>query len=97
MGAEHSLYYLSYLRPDLFPYWRSSLSRGERWVLKKIKRGKFNQNFGDLLFLFKSKHKIKSLKEIFFPHGTSLRIVGDRLRKCLLLVKDVFGGSRMQV
>lgn len=96
IGVEHSLYYLSYLRPDLFPSWRSSLSWGEQWVLKRIKRGKFNQNFGDLLFLFKSKHKIKSLKEIFFPQGISFRIATDRLRKCLLLVKDVLGGSRMR-
>ena len=96
MGAEHSLNYLSYLRPDLFPSWSKQLSIGEQWILQRIKKGSLNPNFGDLLFLFRSKRKIQSLKEIFFPQGISLRIVGDRLRKCLLLVKDVLGGSRMQ-
>ena len=96
MGAEHSLYYLSYLRPDFFPSWSKKLSIGEQWILQRIKKGSLNPNFGDLLFLFRSKRKIQSLKEIFFPQGISLRIVGDRLRKCLLLVKDVLGGSRMQ-
>lgn len=96
MGAERTLYYLSYLRADLFPPWRKKLSLSEHWILKRIREGTSNQNFGDLLFLFKSKHKIKSLKEIFFPQGIFLRIVGDRLRKCLVLVKDVFGGSRMR-
>lgn len=96
MGAERTLYYLNGLRPELFPYGGGRLSLGERWILQKIKGGIRNQNFGDLLFLFKSKHKIKSLKEIFFPQGISLRIVGDRLRKCLVLVKDVRGGSRMR-
>ena len=88
MGAERTLYYLSYLRPNLFPSWRSSLSGGEQWVLNRVKRGTFNQNFGDLLFLLQSKHKIQSLKEIFFPQGFSLSIICNRMLKCLKLLKD---------
>jgi hypothetical protein len=93
MGAERTLYYLNYLRPDRFPSWRASLSGGEQWILKRIKRGTFNQNFGDLLFLFQSKHKIQSLKEIFFPQGFSLSIICNRIVKCLRLLKDTLAGS----
>ena len=88
MGAERTLYYLSYLRPDRFPSWRGNLSGGEQWILSRIKGGAFNQNFGDLLFLFQSKRKIKSLKEIFFPQGFSLSILCNRMVKCLKLLKD---------
>jgi hypothetical protein len=95
MGAERSLYYLSYLRPELFPSWTQRLTWGERWILHRIKGGRYNQNFGDLLFLFQSKNKGKALQEIFFSQGISFRIIGDRLRKCLLLVKDFLSGSRM--
>ena len=90
MGAERTLYYLSYLRPDRFPSWRGNLSGGEQWILNRIKRGTFNQNFGDLLFLFQSKRKIQSLKEIFFPQGFSLSILYNRMVKCLKLLKDTF-------
>jgi hypothetical protein len=88
MGAERTLYYLNGLRPDLFPYEGWKLSLGERWILKRIKGEKFNQNFGDLLFLFQSKHKGKALQEIFFPKGFSFSIIGDRLWKCIKLLKD---------
>jgi hypothetical protein len=88
MGAAGTLYYLSFLRPAFFPAWRGKLSFGDRWILKRIKRGTFNQNFGDLLFLFQSKRKVKALQEIFFPHGISLGVIGNRLRKCLKLLKD---------
>ncbi len=88
MGAERTLYYLSFLRSDLFPSWNGNLSFGERWILKRIKGGKSNQNFGDLLFLFQSKKKSAALNEIFFPQGISLKIIGDRLKKCLKLLKD---------
>ncbi len=88
MGMEKNLSYLGNLRPDHFPSWEGNLSFGERWVLKRIKGGNFNQNFGDLLFLLQSRQRVKALKEIFFPHGVSLRIIGDRLWKCLLLLKD---------
>jgi hypothetical protein len=88
MGAERTLAYLSSLRPDLFPAWRGRLSLGERCILKRIKGGKTNQNFGDLLFLFQSKKRGKALQEIFFPRGITLRIISDRLRKCLRLLKD---------
>jgi hypothetical protein len=88
MGAEHTLNYLSCLRPDIFPSWSKKLSLGEQWIIKRIKKGTLNQNFGDLLFLFQSKRKGKALQEIFFPHGFSLRIIGDRLWKCLRLLKD---------
>jgi hypothetical protein len=94
MGAEHTLAYLSFLRPDRFPSWKGNLSFGERWILKRIKGGKFNQNFGDLLFLFQSKEKLKALKEIFFPQGISLGVIGDRLRKCLFLLRDISMSSR---
>lgn len=93
MGAERILNYLSYLRPDRFPSWRTSLSRVEHWILKRISRGTFNQNFGDLLFLFQSKHKIQSLQEIFFPQGFSLIIICNRIVKCLRLLKDTLSGS----
>jgi hypothetical protein len=86
--AEQPLTYLSSLRPDLFPAWRRRLSLGERWILKRIKRGTYNQNFGDLLFLFSSQKRGAALKEIFFPRGISLRVIGDRLKKCLNLLKD---------
>lgn len=89
MGAQRTLAYLSSLRPRLFPSWKEKLSLGERWIIKKIKEGKLNQNFGDLLFLFQSKSKGKALKEIFFPQGFSLSIIGDRVWKCIRLLKDI--------
>jgi hypothetical protein len=88
MGAEHTLAYLTFLRPNPFPAWRGNLSGSEQWILKRIKNGTVNQNFGDLLFLFQSKRKGKALQEIFFPHGFSLRIIGNRVWKCLRLLKD---------
>jgi hypothetical protein len=88
MGAEQTLAYLTFLRPELFPSWRGRFSLGERWVLKRIKGETFNQNFGDLLFLSQSKEKGKALKEIFFPRGISLRIICDRIWKCLKFLKD---------
>lgn len=88
MGAEHTLAYLTFLRPDLFRSWRGDLSIGERWILKRIKGGTVNQNFGDLLFLFQSKHKGKALQEIFFPKGFSFSIIVDRLWKCFKLLRD---------
>ena len=88
MGAERTLYYLHALRPQIFPNWNRRLSFGERWILTRIRKGTYNQNFGDLLFLFQSKKKVKALQEIFFPHGISLKVIGDRLRKCLKLLKD---------
>ncbi|MBN1255263.1 MAG: nucleotidyltransferase family protein [Deltaproteobacteria bacterium] len=88
MGAEHTLNYLSCLRPDIFPSWRKKLSLGEQCIIKRIKKGTMNPNFGDLLFLFQSKRKGKAMQEIFFPNGFSLRIIGDRLWKCLRLLKD---------
>jgi hypothetical protein len=88
MGAGHTLAYLTFLRPDLFRSWREDFSVVERWILKRIKRGTGNQNFGDLLFLFQSKHKGKALQEIFFPKGFSLSIIADRLWKCLKLLMD---------
>jgi hypothetical protein len=93
MGAEHPLYYLSYLRPDLFPSWSNKLSLGEHWILKRIKKGSLNPNFGDLLFLFHAKHKLKSLTEIFFPQGFSLSILFNRIVKCLRLLKDTLWGA----
>jgi hypothetical protein len=89
MGAEHTLAYLTFLRPNPFPAWRGNLSGGERWILKRIKKGTVNQNFGDLLFLFQSQGKVKALKEIFFPQGISFRIIGNRALKCLKLLKDM--------
>ena len=89
MGAEHTLTYLTFLRPNHFPSWERNLSFGERWILKRIKGGKFNQNFGDLLFLFSSRKKGDALKEIFFPQGISLGVISDRLRKCLFLLRDI--------
>jgi hypothetical protein len=88
MGAEQTLIYLSFLRPGLFPFWQGKLSLGERWILTRIRKGTFNQNFGDLLFLFQSKRKMKALNEIFFPRGISLKVIGNRLRKCFKLLKD---------
>lgn len=88
MGAEKTLAYLSSLHPKLFPSWKGKLSRSEQWIIKRVKKGKLNQNFGDLLFLFQSKNKGKALKEIFFPQGFSLSIIGNRLWKCLRLLKD---------
>ncbi|MCJ7663844.1 MAG: nucleotidyltransferase family protein [Desulfobacterales bacterium] len=90
MGAERTPRYLNALRPALFPAWRGKLSFGDRWILTRIKRGRFNQNFGDLLFLFQSKRKVKALQEIFFPRGISLKVIGNRLRKCFKLLKDTF-------
>ena len=89
MSAERTLGYLSSLRPDLFQSWGQKLTCGERWILKSNKGNKTNPNVGDLLFLFQSKQRGKALQEIFFPHGISLRIIGDRLRKCLHLLKDI--------
>lgn len=89
MGAAKTLAYLSFLRPDLFPSWKKRLSLLERWILKRMRAGNFNQNFGDLLFLFQSKRKGKALQEIFFPRGISLGVIGNRLRKCLKLLKDI--------
>jgi hypothetical protein len=88
LGAVQTLAYLSHLRPDIFPSWKGRLSFGERWILRRIRGGNFNQNFGDILFLLQSKRKGKALQEIFFPHGISLRVIGNRLRKCLKLLKD---------
>jgi hypothetical protein len=89
MGAANTLAYLSFLQPDLFPSWEVRFSPGERWILKRIRAGNFNLNFGDLLFLLQSKRKVKALQEIFFPHGISLGVIGNRLRKCLKLLKDM--------
>jgi hypothetical protein len=88
MGAEHTLAYLTFLRPNPFPAWRGNLSGGERWILKRIKKGTVNQNFGDLLFLLQSQHKGKALQEIFFPRGFSFNIIVDRLWKCFKLLRD---------
>ncbi|OGP91733.1 MAG: hypothetical protein A2Z19_00965 [Deltaproteobacteria bacterium RBG_16_54_18] len=88
MGAEQTLAYLTFLRPELFPSWRGRFSLGERLVLRRIRAGNFNRNFGDLLFLSQSKSKGKALKEIFFPRGISLRIICDRIWKCLKFMKD---------
>lgn len=96
LGAEHTLVSLTFLRPDLFPSWKGNLSFGERWILKRIKRGMDNQNFGDLLFLLQAHHKRKALQEIFFPHGISFKIIGDRLWKCLLLASDILRGARIK-
>jgi hypothetical protein len=87
-GAEHTLTYLSFLYSDLFPSWTGKISLGERWILDKIKGGTINQNFGDLLFLLQAKHKGKALQQIFFPQGISLGVIGNRLRKCLKLLRD---------
>jgi len=89
LGAERTLYYLNALRPQIFPNWNWRLSLGERWTLTRIRKGTYNQNFGDLLFLFQSKRKGKALQEIFFPRGISLGVIGNRLRKCLKLLKDI--------
>jgi hypothetical protein len=89
MGAERTLYYLNALCPQIFNNWKRRLSLGERWILKRIRAGNFNQNFGDLLFLLQSKRKVKALQEIFFPQGITLRVIGNRLRKCLKLLKDI--------
>jgi hypothetical protein len=94
MGAQHTLTYLSFLRPNPFPSWREHLSFGERWILKRIKGGKVNQNFGDLLFLLRAKKKCMALKEIFFPRGISYRIIVDRLKKSLLLLREIITGSK---
>jgi hypothetical protein len=88
MGVEYTLAYLTLLYPDFSRSWSKDLSIGERWILKRIKGGTVNQNFGDLLFLFQSKHKGKALQEIFFPKGFSFSIIGDRLWKCLKLLRD---------
>jgi hypothetical protein len=89
LGAEQTLAYLSSLRPDLFSSWRGRLSLGERWIIKRIKKGNKNQNIGDLLFLFSSEKRADALQEIFFPRGISLGVIGNRLRKCLKLLKDI--------
>jgi hypothetical protein len=94
MGAERTLVYLSFLHPDLFPSWTGKISLGERWILDKIKGGTINQNFGDLLFLFSSRKKGDALKEIFFPQGISLGVIGDRIRKCLFLLRDIITRSK---
>jgi hypothetical protein len=92
MGAQHTLAYLSFLRPNPFPSWRGHLSFGERWILQRIKAGKVNQNFGDLLFLLRAKKKCMALKEIFFPQGISYRIIVDRLKKSVLLLREIIPG-----
>lgn len=89
MGAQHTLAYLNFLRPDPFPSWGGRLFFGERWILKRIKGGKVNQNFGDLLFLFRAKQRGKVLREIVFPQGISYRIIVDRLKKSLLLLREI--------
>jgi hypothetical protein len=89
IGAANTLSYLSFLRPEHYPAWKGWLSFAERWILNRIKGGNFNQNFGDLLFLFKSTRKVKALEEIVFPQGISFRVIGNRLRKCLKLLKDM--------
>jgi hypothetical protein len=94
MGAEHTLAYLNALSPNLFPSWQGKLSLGERWIIKRIKIGNLNQNFGDLLFIFQSRERLKALKEIFFPQGISLGVIGDRLWKCLLLLRDIIMRTR---
>ncbi len=94
MGASKTLAYLSFLRPHLFPSWRKKLSLVERWILTRIRKGTFNQNFGDLLFLFQSKKKFKALQEIFFPHGISPSIIVDRLKKMLFLLRAILPGSK---
>ena len=94
MGAERTLYYLRALRPGSYPSWRGRLSLGERWILKRIRRGTFHQNFGDLLFLFQSKKKGKALQELFFPEDISFTIMLDRLKKSLLLLKTMLSGSK---
>jgi hypothetical protein len=88
LRVRQTLAYLSFLRRNLFPAWEGRLSPAERWIMKRIRAGNFNQNFGDLLFLFQAKRKVKVLQEIFFPHGISPRVIGDRLKKCLKLLKD---------
>jgi hypothetical protein len=87
MGAEQTLACLSFLRPNFFPSGQGKLSLVERWILTRIRKGTYNQNFGDLLFLFSSQKKIDALKEIFFPRGISFRVIGDRLKKCIKLLK----------
>ncbi len=94
IGAERILVYLSFLRPALFPAWKGRLSHLERWVLRRIRGGTYNQNFGDLLFLFQSKRKGEALKEIFFPKGISFNIIADRLKKSLLLLRNILLGSK---
>jgi hypothetical protein len=89
IGAANTLSYLSFLRPEHYPAWKGWLSFAERWILNRIKGGNFNQNFGDLLFLFQSTRKVKALEEIVFPQGISFRVIGNRLRKCLKLLKDM--------
>ncbi len=88
LGAEQTLVYLSFLRSELFPSWKGRLTLVERLILRRIKAANFNQNFGDLLFLLQSKRKGKALQEIFFPRGISLGVIGNRIRKCLKLLKD---------
>jgi hypothetical protein len=88
MGAARTLSYLSLLRPAPFPSWQGRHTLGERWIIKRIKRGSKNQNLGDLLFLFQSKKKVEALQEIFFHRGISLRIICDRVWKCLKLLKE---------
>ncbi|MCJ7546686.1 MAG: nucleotidyltransferase family protein [Deltaproteobacteria bacterium] len=94
LGAEQTLAYLSFLRPSLFPSWGKRLSLVERWILQRIMAKTYHQNFGDLLFLFQSKRKVKALQEIFFPQGISCSIIVDRLKKTLLLLRAVLPGSK---
>ena len=94
LGAEQTLAYLSFLRPELFPSWERRFSLGERWILKRIRAKTYHQNFGDLLFLFQSKRKVKALQEIFFPHGISFSGIADRLKKTLLLLRATLPGSK---
>lgn len=89
LGMTRTLFYLSALRPDLFPSWKGRLSMPEQWILQRIKKGIYNQNLGDLLFLLQSKRKGAALKEIFFPQGFSPEAMVDRLRKAFRLLKDL--------
>lgn len=95
MGAVKTLSYLNFLRPHLFPSWQKKLSLAERRILKRISAGTYNQNFGDLLFLFQSKRKVKALQEIFFPQDISCSIIADRLKKSLLLLRNILLGSKV--
>jgi hypothetical protein len=94
VGAKRILAYLSFLRPEFFPAWENGLSLIEQWILRRIRKGTYNQNFGDLLFLFQSKRKGKALQEIFFPQGISFSSIVDRLKKTLLLLRAILSGEK---
>ena len=89
MRAANILIYLDFLRPELFLAWKGRLSLAEQWILRRIRAGTYNQNFGDLLFLFHSKRRVRALQEIFFPHGISLSSIVDRLKKTFLLLRAI--------